>query len=219
VPVPVILNGADTTQYCLPGGVGICNTIVPIQSQVPLGATVSLAVPQPYKHQPFTVACVENAGVMSYQIVDQSEVTCAPEACATQSVNVCGNPVEVQGGTRLGDSVTVDVPATKLSDPVYGAEHFQATCSDVGMGEPAYKVSDTTALNCNGFSCPDTVIRLCDADIPVKGGAHMGEVRQMTMPAPFMPDGFAVECLGTEGKPPMYQTVDVMNVTCEKSPE
>jgi hypothetical protein len=213
---PVIVPDNSATAACGSGGVSLCGTTVPVPGLLPLGATASLSMPSPYEHQPFSVICLQQGGIFSYQIIDQSQVTCALRSCPVQSVTLCGNRVEVPGGTKIGDRITVDVPASVLSDPTYGAASFQAVCNDADNTEPVYKIDDVSIPSCNGFTCPDADIRLCGTTVPVKGGAHMGEVLHQTMPAPFVPDGFNVECLGSGGHPPSYQPVDVTGVTCAK---
>ena len=43
---------------CWPGSILICGMIIPISSQLPVGASMTLALPSPLKHQTFTVTCL-----------------------------------------------------------------------------------------------------------------------------------------------------------------
>ena len=152
--------------------------------------------------------------MVGYQVVDQSQITCAPLSCDPQSVPICGHDVQVAGGTRVGDSVNITIPATILSDAVYGGGTLRAVCRDTGDGTPTYHINDLDTVSCNNFTCPEATVRLCNTDIPVRGGAHMGERLQQTMPDPFVADPFTVSCLGSSGRPPIYQLVDVSSVSC-----
>jgi hypothetical protein len=122
------------------------------------------------------------------------------------------------GITSLGNTATVHVPPQLLGDSVAKNPNltFTAECVDSGNDTASYRVANMQGISCNAFPCQTSSVRLCDTSIPVPGGTPLGGVVHMSMPAPFAADPFTVQCIGTEGNPPVYQITDNKSVSCAR---
>lgn len=197
-------------QQCAPGNVSICGQTVGLPNTA-LGYSLVQTVPSPYVHQPFTVQCTSTG----FQITDISSVSCMPLRCPASEITLCGAPVAVPGGTAIGNSIPVPVAVSVLADPSsYSDLSFTAQCVDDGSGAAVYQIADSSGISCNLFPCQNANIRLCDTDIPVNRGTPLGGILHLTMPPPFLPEPFTVQCVGSEGKAPVYQLTDVAAVSC-----
>lgn len=211
---PVIIVTPDIPQpVCIENSVVICNKFVSVSSGY-LGDTKTLKVPSPYKHQPFTVQCMNFAGLTQYRIIDQSAVTCEPQICPPSNVSLCGRDITLNGGTAVGDIITTPVPTSLLSNPATGIPYVKAQCVDSGDVEPVYQITNASYISCTQFPCPDTTVRLCNTQIPVPGGTPLGGVMHVYMPKPFVNDPFTVQCIGSNAQPPFYQITDHSSVSC-----
>jgi hypothetical protein len=67
--------------------------------------------------------------------------------------------------------------------------------------------------------CLTTIITLCDQPITIAATALTGQTLQLTMPAPFVPDPFSVQCvLGGNPPVPRFEVLDSSAVTCATVP-
>ncbi len=199
---------------CLPTTLPICGTSVSLPA-APLGYATSLTVPPPYLSQAFTVQCLSNGISAGYVITDASAVSCALVPCMDQNVRICGRDITVPGGTSVGSSIKMNVPVSYLAAPspfVHPA--FTVQCAYTGGNEPIYQLTDASGVSCNLFSCPSTQLKVCGASVPIEGGLALGERIDLNAPPPYVPDPFVVQCLGSEGKAPVYQITDSSALTC-----
>jgi hypothetical protein len=206
---------SETQLFCPDGTVSICGLNVPVSS-MPFGSSVILTMPAPYLHQPFTVVCEKSDNSLYYQISDSSAVTCAPQVCPISKVELCGSAIQVPGGTFIGNTIDVPVPPSVLTDPSKGKGlSFTVQCTDRGNNDIVYQITDASDVSCNLFPCRNTTVNLCGISVPVNGGKPMGAAINLTMPPPFKPDTFTVQCVGSEGTPPSYQLTDTSGVSCK----
>jgi hypothetical protein len=219
LPVPFLVVPYGTyTSGCPATFVTVCGQPVPVPA-ASIGYTIELNVPSPYAHQPFTAQCTDTFGGIYYQIIDSSAVTCAPLRCPPSGVAICGVQIPVNDSVNIGDLTTVTVPPAALSEPsVYNRVTFTAQCIDNGYATPFYRIADDSDVSCNVFPCADSVVRLCETSVAIRGGTPMGSVLHLTMPAPFVNDPFTVQCVGSGGNPPVYQVIDHQSVTCKTVP-
>lgn len=215
-PANFVIVAPYATQQCVGANISMCGQSIPLPNQA-LGYSATLSVPSPYVHQPFTVQCTSTG----YQIVDASAVTCTLLTCPVSSISLCGASIPVPGGTTIGASVTVPVPVSALADPSSALPNLSLTaqCMDDGNGGTAYQVTNDSSISCNLFPCQDSKVRLCETLIPVAGGMPLGGVLHFTLPPPFAPEPFTIQCVGSQGIQPMYQLTDVSAVTCNTMPQ
>jgi hypothetical protein len=215
----VLPFGADGTFFygadCLGNAVSLCGQIMSTPAG-PYGSIAILTLPAPFQPQSFTVQCAVYNGVLSYQIIDAAQVTCAPQTCPTSSVQLCGASVPVPAGSAIGERINVRVPETLVTDGG-SSMSFTAQCVAGQGASPVYQVTDDTNISCTHFPCPAANVRLCGRTIMVPGGTPLGEIMQMVMPLPFAPDPFAVQCIGSNGNPASYQVMDDAAVTCRSA--
>ena len=216
-----VVRGAGATyatslpplQQCAPGAVYLCGQLVAVPFVMPVGETVDLALSAPYKNEAFTVVCADFASGPAYEIPNADAFRCEAPHCGDGTVELCGQSVAVPGDTAIGGDVTVAVPIGNLVNGSQAAPPtFTARCDNPDA--PAYHVTDASAVSCNAFPCAASVVSLCGAAIPVQGGAAMGQVLNLAMPAPYRPDPFSVECVGSSGAPPSYQLIEHDAVSC-----
>lgn len=211
---PVIIITPNIPQpVCIENSVVICNKFVPVSAGY-LGDTKTLKVPAPYKHQSFTVQCMNDGGLIQYRIIDQSAVTCEAQICPPSNVSLCGRDIALNGGTPVGNTISTPVPSSLLSNPAAGVPYIKAQCVDSGDVEPVYQITNASYISCTQFPCPDATVRLCNTQIPIPGGTPLGGVMQVYMPKPFVNDPFTVQCIGSNAQPPFYQITDHSLVSC-----
>ncbi|MER2520029.1 MAG: hypothetical protein ABTQ34_04980 [Bdellovibrionales bacterium] len=199
---------------CLNSSVTICGKVVRVPAG-PIGAVANLVVPFPHQPQPFTVQCLAVNGTPAYRIVDATEVTCDLQTCPPSDVTLCGAPVNIPTSVKVGGSVKVPVPPSVLANPESGYNLvMRARCAEGPNATAKYRVDNAEDISCNLFPCQTSTVRLCNAAIEVPGGAPLGAVLTLTMPSPFAPEQFAVQCLGSMGLPAVYQIIDHEGVSC-----
>lgn len=201
---------------CVNSSVTICGKKVPVQAG-PIGAIVNMTVPFPYVPQTFTTQCLAVGGIPAYRIVDATQVNCELQTCAPSEVSLCGAKVDILSATKVGNLLKLQVPPSILSNP--GSNYvptLQVRCAEGQNGIAAYFIENEIEISCNQFPCQTSNVRLCDTAVEVPGGSPLGTVLTLTMPPPFQPDQFAVQCLGTMGRQPVYQIVDHEYVSCNR---
>jgi hypothetical protein len=152
-------------------------------------------------------------------VTDTSSVTCALQKCEPSNVLLCQSSIPVPVETSINQATDVSVPPSLLADPSNTTNlSFTAQCADDDKGTPVYRVSDSSQVSCNLFPCQAATFDLCGLSVPVKGGAAMGTAFDLTMPPPFAPDPFTVQCVGSNGRRPAYQLTDHSAVTCQTIP-
>ena len=204
---------------CGPSTVIVCHTQVSIPYPAAQGTVHTLPMPAPYFGTSFSVQCQNSNGFIAYEVINPSTISCELPRCASSSVNICGADVPIKGGISLGETITLPLPESVLGDnALYNTSTFTAICDESGDSKPVYRLVDTRQISCNAFPCADRTIHICGSSIPVRGGAHLGEVVHQTMPLPFVSDPFDVTCLGTLGHQPAYQLSDQSAVTCARAP-
>ena len=185
-----------------------------------LGGITSLTVPKPYLPQSFTAQCISINGQSSYQIINAADNLCTLPTCAAGSINVCGTRIPIDTAIQLGKSIKVTIPRNVLADSNNWSDlSFDAVCADNGDAAPTYQMVAASAVSCNLFPCQDGKLRLCESMITVPGGLKLGDVMHLSMPPPFQPEPFTVQCIGSQGNSPVYQITDHDHVTCEILPE
>jgi hypothetical protein len=201
---------------CQAGSIMICNMQIPMPAN-PVGYKAVMTVPPPYVHDPFTVECLGSVnGSSGYEVSDLSKVSCKVETCPAYSVNVCGYDIPTPGGTVEGEKVQLTIPPTFVTQ-ASASRHptVNAVCADVN-GQPRYYVKDHTGSACIDFACPPTDIAICDTFINISEYSENGGTKTITMPAPFQPDKFTVQCLARNDKNPAYEIIEQKNVSCKK---
>jgi hypothetical protein len=201
---------------CIASTVKICGVEAPVPAEH-RGFQAFLVVPSPYVHEHFTAECVMNGNTGTYQITDESSVTCTKNVCAASAVEACGNSIAVPSGTAVGESIEVAVPSPTNPAPTRGSPKIKVECGDNSPSLPTYHVVDELGLQCSDFPCPAATLDVCHSPVVVPAGAAMGETKDMTMPAPFAPDHFTVQCHGTNGTGPVYEVTDSSKLSCKKA--
>lgn len=195
------------------GGISLCGITVSAPT-LTIGAVTAITQPLPYQHLSFTVQCLIQNGLPTYQIINAPNPACQLESCYPSTLSVCGTDVAIPQTTPLGKQTTVTIPVNELGPAkASNSFHITAQCVDDGSGTH-YQVANGTGFSCSQFPCADSQIQLCGSSIPVPGGAAMGTILHMNMPQPFAPDPFTVQCVGSQGNAPTYQIVDHDAVTC-----
>jgi hypothetical protein len=97
-------------------------------------------------------ATIGSSAVMRPTTVTPSSLPVfAPFTCLGNVVQLCGASITVKGGTVVGGTVDVTMPAPFVPD------HFTAQCINTGTGLPIYQVSDQSEVTCQTVSStPDT---------------------------------------------------------------
>lgn len=139
--------------------------------------------------------------------------TVVQSTCNGGSLPVCGIPIPMPPTTSVGNTAEVHVPPALLGD-TSKIVSFTVSCVDNGYGGGAYQLVNPTGISCGAFPCQASTVRICDTNIPVAGGTPQGGIVHMTMPAPFSPEAFTVQCVGSAGAAPVYQITDHSVVTC-----
>ena len=207
-------------QTCAPTTLNLCRVNVYIPNSSLMGTTQIVPLPAPYGGQTVTVQCINNGSYTGYQLLDAAKISCDLPHCPAGSISLCGVSVPVPAGGVLGEKNTFSVPSALLGDSSgYESVSFTAQCVEgAGGTTPGYQLVDIEKVSCNLFPCAEQKVRLCNQDIVVEGGAHLGEVLHKIMPKSFVPDPYDVMCLGTMGQQPRYQITDQSAVTCSKTP-
>lgn len=201
---------------CINSSVTICGKTMPVPAG-PIGAVANLTAPFPYLPQTFTAQCLAINGVPSYRIIDATQVTCELQSCAPSDVTICGAPVNVPASAKVGNALKVPIPPSMLANPATSYNMaLRVRCGQGPNATATYRVENEAEISCNQFPCQTSNVRLCNAAIEVPGGSPLGSVLTLTMPPPFAPDQFAVQCLGTMGRQPVYQIIDHAYVSCNR---
>lgn len=211
-----VIIGPQPAAKCIADIVTICGKVVKVPD-TQVGGTINLTAPSPYMHEPFTVQCIINGGLATFQIIDSSKLTCTLQKCVDSSVKVCNAIVPVEGGTTVGDSTTVSIPPTVLGNTQGYNYTFPATCIANETATPTYQ-ADTSRLSCTIFPCQESKVRLCGTEVTIPGGTALGGMIDVPMPKPFVPDLFRAQCIGSAAQPASYQLFDASAVSCVVSP-
>jgi len=175
----------------------------------------SIPMPPPFVPDSVILECAQPSdGTSPRLFINTSNVSCEILQCAESSETLCGYKLTVPAGAYLGDAVDIPVPEALFADKSIPHNiSFREQCVYRG-GKAVYQLESSSQVSCNLFPCPDASLTLCHAPISVKGGAKLGEVLTVSMPAPFAPDTFAVQCLGDGHSPPAYKIIDAAGVSC-----
>lgn len=208
----------QTQVNCAPTTVSLCNAAINIPFIGVPGSLYTVAMPSPNQDKAFSVQCVNLGSVSVYQIVSPETIACAVPRCPSSAVSLCGASIPLNAGASVGETLEVPLPASVLgANSTYNHPSFKAACIANPDGTAKYQISDVSGVSCNVFPCADTSVRLCETSVPIKGGANLGDVLHLTMPAPFNEDPFDVSCVGTLGQQPVYQVTDSSGITCTKT--
>ncbi len=175
----------------------------------------TIPMPPPYVPDPVILECAQPSdGTTPRLFINTSNVNCQILQCAESSETLCGYKLKVPAGAYLGDAMDVPVPDSLFADQsIPHNVSFREKCV-YQNGQAVYQLESASQVSCNLFPCADASLTLCNAAIPVKGGAKLGEVLTVSMPAPFAPDTFAIQCLGDGHNPPAYKIIDAAGVSC-----
>lgn len=206
-PYPLPSNG-----LCPAGSINVCGKSLPVPSSQ-LGLNFTMRVPSPYQHQPFSVQCMgmDVRGTPIYQIVNNAAISCALETCQPASVSICGVEIPIAATTNVGEEISTPIPQLLFGDT--SPKNIKVQCIDNGTSG-TYQLADNLGFSCNAIPCGYAKLQLCNSALFVPAGATLGTVLNMTMPSPFTPDPFKVQCLGSNGNAPSYQITDHSDVSC-----
>jgi hypothetical protein len=205
-----------TALVCLGTVISVCgqNMVVPSATT---NASIELIIPSPYVHKHFFAYCSSFGNNIPTASFVYNLQTCELPTCGAGSVTVCQHDLAIPAGVTVGSSKLIQIPQTMLAkNTTYGPQSFDVQCIEDPHDKSSYQISDDSSVSCNAFPCPAAELRVCDMPIDIDGGKAIGDVLNFQVPAPFKPDPFKVECLGTLGQPPSYQLVDSSNVHCTK---
>jgi hypothetical protein len=214
-----LAGGLATIDMC-----GVAVRIPAETDDMKMTGMVTFTMPPPFAPaQKIIMQCFLNSSYPNkngpqYQLIvtDSSTVTCALQKCSPSNVSVCGASIPVPIETVINKSTDIPLPSALLADPSAGPNSsLTVRCVDDDQGNPVYRAMESSEISCNLFPCPDTVFELCGVSVPVKGGLAMGAVLNQTMPPPFAPDPFTVQCVGNGDYRPTYQLTDHSVVTCK----
>jgi hypothetical protein len=205
LPLSVCLNEGSTLTACN----------MPVEIPAQYAGNLQLTLSPSYAAAPFEVTCVQSSGIPTFWT---TPVECLPAAaapvCPDGNVMLCDRPIGVLGGAHAGDNLKVPVPPNLLADPSANPNlFFNAQCVN-NNGVLGYELGDNSDISCNLFACQAASLAICDTTMTVPGGAALGEVVELAAPAPYVPDHFRVQCLGSDGAAPAYVMMDNSGVSC-----
>ncbi len=145
-----------------------------------------------------------------------TSVDAAIPDCSGGSVVVCGANIPIPDTSAVNTTTEVHIPPEVLGDAYSANSNLSITvrCMADGNGGAIYRGVATERLSCMPFPCQTSNVRVCNTSVSIPGGTQLGGVLHMAMPAPFAKSAFTIECVGSEGNPPVYQITDMTSVSC-----
>ncbi len=149
----IILDNANVTcapLICAAADVQICGVSIPVPGGTVMDKNIEvevrpglLADPVNSGNPVFTAQCVDDGnGGSIYRVTDDSQVSCNLFPCAELDLELCGSSVHVQGGSKLGDVLNLNMP------PPFAPEPFTIQCVGSNGTAPAYQITDHSAVTC-----------------------------------------------------------------------
>ncbi len=135
-------------QTCQNDTVTICQHAINVAGGVSVGATEEVAVPTDMladssNHPSFSVQCVEDAqDKTSYQIADDSSVSCNAFPCPMAELQVCDTLITIKDRNPIGTVLNLKMP------PPYNPDAFSVECLGSGGNSPTYQLLDISGVSC-----------------------------------------------------------------------
>ena len=87
--------------------------------------------------------CVSDVnGNVSYRNVSADKIPCNLFPCKAATVSLCGAVIHVNGGTPIGGSMQVTMPAP------FAQNSFTVQCTGTGNKPPVYQITEHATVTC-----------------------------------------------------------------------